>query len=157
MKTQILIATVLGTSLATLGQATAGEKELTRSQVPNAVLGAFEKAHPNVQSVEFEEGSFEGKTAYEVEYKENGREYELLYSADGSLVQKEEEIDIKALPESIVQSINRAYPKATIKEAEKVMKPDGEVIAYEVEIKEGGKEFEIELDAGGKILKSEQD
>ena len=37
------------------------------------------------------------------------------------------------------------------------MKPDGTVTGYEVEIKAEGKEFELELDPNGNILKTERD
>jgi len=36
----------------------------------------------------------EGKAVYEVEYKENGKEYEILYDSDGAILQKEETIDV---------------------------------------------------------------
>jgi uncharacterized membrane protein YkoI len=101
MKTQYVITAVLVALPMILGQANAGEKELSKSQVPKAVIAAFEKAYPNAKGLEFEEETFEGKAAYEVEYKENGTEYELLYSADGILLQKEEEIDGKSLPEPV--------------------------------------------------------
>jgi uncharacterized membrane protein YkoI len=84
-------------------------------------------------------------------------EYELLYSADGTLLQKEEEINGETLPVPVVQAIKKAYPKAEIKEVEQVMKPDSTVTGYEVEIKVAGKEIELELDAGGTILKTEND
>ncbi len=42
-----------------------------------------------------------------------------------------------------------------MKEAEKLLKPDGSIHGYEVEIKDGKKELEIHLDAAGKILKTE--
>lgn len=148
---------VLGALLAMIGQANAGEKELRKNQVPNAVVEAFEKAHPNAKKVEFEEETFAGKTAYEVEYKEDSREYELLYDADGKLLQKEEEVDVKTLPEQIRQAVTKAHPKAKIKEAEQVMKPDGTVTGYELEIQEGRKELELELDSSGQILKTEED
>ncbi len=51
----------------------------------------------------------------------------------------------------------KAHPKARIEEAEKVMQPDGTVSGYEVEIKVGGKELELELDTSGKILTTERD
>ena len=54
-------------------------------------------------------------------WKKHGKEFELSYSADGTLLQKEEEIDVKALPNPVVQAIMKAYPKAIIEEAEKVM------------------------------------
>lgn len=157
MKTQYVITAVLVALPIMLGQAYAGEKELSKSQVPKAVINAFEKAYPNAKGLEFEEETFEGKAAYEVEYKENGKEYELLYSADGALLQKEEEIDSKSLPEPVAQAILKAHPKAVIEEAEKVMKPDGTVTGYEVELKLAGKEIELELDVSGNILKTENE
>ena len=53
--------------------------------------------------------------------------------------------------------IKKAHPKAEIKEAEKLMKADGTVTGYEVEVKTGKKKLELELDAAGKILKTERD
>jgi len=111
MKTQYLMTAALGTLLVVLGQANAGEEDLSKDQVPKAVIAAFEKAYPNAKGLKFEEETFEGKVAYEVEYKENGREYDFLYSADGTLLQKEEEIDSKSLPEPVAQAIKKEYPK----------------------------------------------
>lgn len=155
MKMQLWIVVALTTFLIAFGQANAGEKEISKHQVPKAVLEAFEKAYPNAKKVEFEKEKFEGKEAYEVEYKENGKEYEILYSPEGVILQKEETIDVKELPESIVQAISKAHPKATIKEAEKIMKPDGTVTGYEVELKSEGKELKLELDTNGNFLKTE--
>ena len=152
MKTQYLMAMTLGTLLAVSGQANVGEKELNKNQVPKAVIAAFEKAFPKAKDVEFEQKTFQGKAAYEVEYKENGKEYEFLYSAEGALLQKEEEIDVAKLPKPVVEAIKNAYPKAKIEEAERLMKPDGTLTGYEVEIKTEGKKIELELDDGGKIM-----
>ena len=68
-----------------------------------------------------------------------------------------EEIDVKSLPDPVVQAILKAHPKAKIKEAEKLMKADETVIGYEVEIKVAGKEIELDLDVNGNILKTEKD
>ncbi|MEI7995483.1 MAG: hypothetical protein WCH01_11335 [Methylococcaceae bacterium] len=40
---------------------------------------------------------------------------------------------------------------------EQLMKPDGTVTGYEVEIKVAGKETELELDVSGNILKTENE
>ncbi len=157
MKSQYIVTAALSIFLA-FGQASAladaGEKELSKNQVPKAVIEAFEKAHPHAKGVKYEEEIFEGKKAYEVEYKKNGKELGFIYSADGVLLETEEEIDVKALPSAVVQAIMKAHPKATIKEAEKVMKPDGTVTGYEVDIKVAGKEIELRLDVSGNILKT---
>lgn len=154
MKTQYIITAALGILLGVVGQANAGEKELSKNQVPKAVIDAFEKAHPDAKKIKYEEEIFEGKTAYEVEYKKNGKELEFSYGADGTLLQKEEEIDVKALPNPVVQAVLKAHPKATMEKAEKVMKPDGTITGYEVDIKVAGKETKLELDVGGNILKT---
>lgn len=155
MKVQQIMTIVLATSLATLNSANAGEKHLSKQKVPKAVLGAFEKAYPNAKAMKFEKEQFENQTAYEVKYKDNGKEGEVLYDVDGSLLQTEEGIDVSALPEEVVKAVKKAHPKAKIKEAEKLTKPDGTLAGYEVEIKTGKKELEIELDTDGKILKTE--
>jgi uncharacterized membrane protein YkoI len=157
MKTQRLTTMALCTLLAALSQAKAGEIKLSKSQVPKAVIAAFEKANPDAKALEFEEEMFRDKVAYEVEYKKNGREYEFLYSANGSLLQKEKEIDVKKLPVPVIQAIKKAYPKAEIKEAEQVMKPDSTISGYEVEIKAARKEIELEMDASGVILKTKNE
>ncbi len=157
MKSQNLIITVGVALVATIGQANAEETALSKHQIPKAVTDAFEKDHPDVKDVKFEKEKFEGKEAYEAEYKENDMEYESLYAADGGLLQKEESIDTKALPEAIVQAVSKAHPNATIDEAEKVMNPDGTLAGYEVEIKTKGKEIEIQLDTSGNILKTERE
>lgn len=157
MKTHYAITAILCLALAAFGQANADEKELSKDRVPKAVIDAFEKAYPKAKGLTYEEEMFEGKKVYEVEYKKNGKEFGFKYSADGVLLQKEEEIDIKALPDSIVQAILSAHPDAAIKEAEKKMKPDGTVTTYEVEIETAGKEIELELDAGGNILETKSE
>lgn len=157
MKTQYIMSAVLIAVPMFLGPANAGEKELKKSQVPKAVIAAFEKAYPKAKELEFEEETFEGKTAYEVEYKENNMEYEFLYSADGTLLQKEEEIDGKSLPEPVAQAVKKAHPEGEIKGVEQLMKPDGTVTGYEVDIKAAGKEIELELDVSGNILKTENE
>ena len=154
MKTQYIITAALGILLGVVGQANAGEKELSKNQVPKAVIDAFEKAHPDAKEVKYEEEIFAGKTAYEVEYKKNGKELEFSYGADGTLLQKEEEIDVKALPNPVVQAVLKAHPKATLEKAEKVMKPDGTIMGYEVDIKVAGKETKLELDVSGNILRT---
>lgn len=157
MKAQIWITTVLAATFIALGNANAGEKDENDNEVPKAVIEAFEKAYPNAEAVEFEKEMIGDKTVYEVEYKENGKEREILYDLDGVILRKEESIDIKLLPEPIAQAISSAYPQVFIKEAEMVRGPDGTITGYEVEIRTAGKKLELELDAHGKILEAEED
>lgn len=157
MKNRYLSIAILGTALAIAGQANAAEKELSKHQVPKAVIEAFEKAYPGVKVKEYEKEKHLGSPAYEVEYEKNGVEYESVYNSDGVLLQKEEEIDSKALPEPVAQAVQKAHPKAKIKEVEKLMRADDTVIGYEVEVKSGGKKIELHLDTNGNALSTEKE
>jgi uncharacterized membrane protein YkoI len=155
-KTKLSIAALLGyaafSSFALAGE----EKELTQKEMPQAVLEAFQKAYPKAKDVKYsEEKAMDGKMAYEVEFKEAGKEFEAVYSAEGTLIETEQEIKTAELPDAIVQAIRKAHPQAMLKEAEKIMRPDGTVRGYEVEIADGQKRLELELDAGGAILETE--
>lgn len=157
MNKQFWITVILMALSLAFGQAKASGTEVNKNEIPKAVLEAFQKTYPNAKEVEFEKETSKGKTVYEAEFKESDREYEVLFDADGVILQIEETLDVKSLPEPIAQAISKAYPKATIEDAEKITKPDGTFIVYEVEIKNEGKKLELELDANGKILKAEQD
>lgn len=93
MKIKVLMVVAAVSCLAIFGQPYADENDLGRDQVPKPVLDAFEKAHPNARDVEYEAKSFEGNPAYEIEFKESGKEYEFLYKPDGSVVRQKEEDD----------------------------------------------------------------
>jgi len=153
MKIQVskVVLGLLAFSSAIVG----ADEKLTGHQVPQAVHDAFKKAYPNAKELKYEQEVVEGKKAYEIEFNHQGKEIEAVYGADGTLIETEEEIKISELPGSVSGAVKTAHPKGTIKEAEKILEPDGTVSGYEVEVKEGKKEFELELDASGTILKTE--
>ncbi|QFY43727.1 hypothetical protein F6R98_14740 [Candidatus Methylospira mobilis] len=62
------------------------DKDITEQQVPPAVLRTFKSVYPNVSGVEYEEKVKNGQTVYKFEFKDNGLEHEVVYSADGKVV-----------------------------------------------------------------------
>ena len=128
---------------------------MTLTQVPPAVRQAFQKAYPDVKDAKYSEKAAGEKAAYEVEFNNQGKKLEATYSADGALVETEEEIKTSDLPGPVAQAVKKAHPHAALKEAEKILGPDGAASGYEVEIKDGKQELEIHLDTAGKILKTE--
>lgn len=154
MKTHSSITTLLALAAFASLAGAAEEKKPAPAQVPPAVVQAFQKAYPNVKEAKYEEKAIDGKTSYEVEFKDQGMELEAVYGADGSLVETEEKIKTADLPEAAAQAVKKAHPGATLKEAEKITKPDGTAGGYEVEVKDGKKTLELRLDPGGSILKT---
>jgi uncharacterized membrane protein YkoI len=156
MKTyQTTLAVVTLAAFSSL--ASAGEKDVSAKQVPQAVHEAFQKAYPAAKSPKYSTEITDGKTTYEVEFKDHGKEFEATYSAEGTLIETEEEIKTTELPKAVVDAIEKAHPGAKLKEAEKVLKTDGTVSGYEVEIKVGKKELELTVDPSGAIVKTEDE
>ncbi len=150
------LAVLTLTGFASLA-AVAAEKELSAGQIPQAVHEAFQKAYPAAKKAKYSEKTKDGKIVYEVEFKEGGRELEATYGAEGALMEVEEEIKTTELPETVVNAVKKAHPQAELKEAEKVFKPDGTLSGYEVEVTDGKKKLELDLDAAGTILKTEEE
>ena len=99
----------------------------------------------------------DGKIVFVIEFKENGIESEYVFSPDGTLLGSGEGIKPAELPPAVAEAIKKAHPLAKIKEAKRKLLSDGTVSHFEVEVKEGHKEFELEIDPSGNILKTESD
>ncbi|HYE36578.1 PepSY-like domain-containing protein [Methylocaldum sp.] len=155
MKRSILIAAVIGAVVLESGMAVAKEKPLNKSKVPQAVFTAFQKAHPNAKNIKYEEETVDGEAAYEIDFTDDGQKIDEVYRADGTLVETERTIKTSELPEPVMQTVKQRYPKAKVDEVFEVSNTDGKVIGYEVQIKEGKREREVELDLNGNIQESD--
>ncbi|MGX2030299.1 MULTISPECIES: PepSY-like domain-containing protein [Methylocaldum] len=153
MNGQSFLATILGAAIINPALVAAHEPLLNKQDVPQAVLAAFQKDHPAAKGVKYEEEVLDGKEAYEIAYRdEKGQERSEVYSADGTLVETEKVIKLDELPESVLQAVKSAHPRATLQRAFQVSDTSGTVKSYEVEIREGKKEREVEFDTDGRIL-----
>jgi len=130
------------------------EAELKKSDVPEAVLKAFATVQPNAVITEYTREVVDGQTRYEIETRIGKIEKDYVYLPDGTLLQIEEDMSVKSLPEVVIQSITNAYPNCEFEEADKITK--GSTLEYEVmiEVEDGSQESEYALlvSANGKIL-----
>lgn len=158
MKTLIPALTALALMACLPAAVASEERGSTIKDIPQPVLEAvhevFQKVYPAATELEYEEESVDGKIAYEVQFKDKGKKFELFYSADGALIETEEEIRISKLPKVVIKSIKKEHPHARLKEAEQILNPDGTVRAFEVEFSDGKKQFELEIDPSGVIVKT---
>ncbi|MBS1212691.1 MAG: hypothetical protein H6R26_1308 [Proteobacteria bacterium] len=149
MRDRVSIAMILSLAAFT---ATGEESNLAPQSVPQPVIAAFQKAYPSAQEVKFEKEEGGAAALFEVEFNLAGKAMEAVYDAQGKLVYTEEEVATGDLPSTVAAAISKDYPKAKLQEAEKLLNPDGSLRGWEVEIEEGEKELEVELDAAGKIV-----
>jgi hypothetical protein len=145
----LLVLLVVGIS----SRAFSGDKKIEKKDVPAITLKAFEAAFPKVKVNAYLTESENGKTFYEFETIEGTIKRDILYSADGTLVEVEEKLTAVTIPTEIVRVVTTDMPKAKILGGEKTTK--GSEVTYEVKIKAGKKMGKVVVSADGKIIKKE--
>ena len=120
--------------------------------LPSTIERAFAKAYPRAMIDRWVAEEREGQPVFEVESHEGAQKRDLIYSADGHLIESEEAITVAALPSGIRQAVQKAYPRATLVSAEHVLR--GTTSEYEVRLK-GAAVKEVLVNASGVILKAQ--
>lgn len=150
MKTPRMVMAVSFVSLFAVVLA-AQEKKVAKNEVPAPVLAAFAKAFPKAQAIGYAQEKEDGKTLYEVESKEGTIHRDVTFEPDGKLVVVEESIEVKDLPAAVRATLGKEKGKCAL--AEKLIR--GEAVEYEFHMRDGKNEFEVVIDATGKVLKRE--
>ena len=147
------IAKVLGLILC-LGLAAgvlAQEKKIMKKDLPVPVLSSFQKAYPGATIKGLAREVEEGKTYFEIESVEGKVKRDLLYLADGTLVEIEETVGEADLPIPVKAAAAARYPKGKVVRAEKVTR--GGAVSFELRVRVGKAQIEMSIDAAGKVLK----
>ncbi len=128
------------------------EVKITKKDVPAEVIAAFEKAYPKATVKGYSKEVEKGQTLYEVESLEGKTTRDILYSADGKTMETEEGVEVKDLPAAVTQALEKKYPGAKIRKAEKLTKVDWSGFEIAVTTKDN-KKAEFVSDAKGKEAK----
>ena len=95
----------------------------------------------------------EGKHFYKVEYKKDGREFELQVDDDGKVLETEEILAMEDLPPAVLETVKAESAGGEIKEL--ALETEGGKTFYEVEFEKGGKEHEVKIAEDGTVLERE--
>ncbi len=165
--TAILVATIAALTMAVTARAEdeksegkeameAKEAKMSQKDLPGAVLTAFQKAYPKakINGVSTENDSTGKVTEFEIESAEGAAKRTIALAADGTILEVEEDITMKDLPQNAQEEIAKTYPKGEAKMIERVMK--GDVITFEALIQSGETSAEMVFDKTGKVIKSEK-
>lgn len=140
---KILIASIIGIA----GTITLSAQKLKESEVPSAVISAFQKKYPSTQAKwEKEKGN------YEVNFKKEGKTMSAVIDKAGTILETETDIAVNELPQTAQSYLKTHYKNAKIKEAAKIVKASGEV-NYEGEV--NGRD--VIFDTNGKFIKEAKD
>jgi Putative beta-lactamase-inhibitor-like, PepSY-like len=146
MKSIVATGIIAVLSLAAVS-ANAGEKKITRKQVPAAVVAAFEKAYPSAAIKGYAREEEDGNTYYEIESVDGKTRRDVLYRADGTVEELEEAITLAALPEAVRSAIKKEYGRSPITGVEKTL--EGGTVHYEVHMTTGASKHEVVFNEDG--------
>ena len=77
--------TILSGLLLTIIMASScGDNKISEDKVPGAVVSAFKTKYPAAVDTKWITEKSEGKTLYEAQFKDNGKEVEAEFNEDGS-------------------------------------------------------------------------
>jgi uncharacterized membrane protein YkoI len=138
----------------------AQEAEIKLDEVPKAVMDSAKAKFPGAKMREAAKETEDGKTVYELSMTHEDHKMDVTFQEDGTLVLVETEVSETELPAAVMGAVKDKYPGGKIKLVESVKKgPEvkKEVDYYEFHLTTADKKSaEVEVDATGKILKTEE-
>ncbi|UCG32109.1 MAG: hypothetical protein JSU68_10630 [Phycisphaerales bacterium] len=154
MKTRMMLLSVVGLSVVGLVAfvAWAGdeqEEEITLDAMPEAARAALLELAGGAMISEAECEQEHGVLVYEAEWVADGIEHEAAVTADGALLEMEEEIPLEAAPAAVRAAIMQHFGAGTMVTVDKKM-----VVVYEVEAKVDGEQKELLISPTGSVRKS---
>jgi hypothetical protein len=129
------------------GKATHAAKATPRVELPAPIKAAFEAAYPNATIKDVSTEKEDGETHYEVESMDGTMARDLIYRADGTVVEMEEALARTDLPQPVIDAAAVKYPNGKILKAERLTR--GTTVSYELQIRVGKKTHQVVLDPAG--------
>ena len=157
-RTNLTIAfLILGLSFPVMSFGGVQEKrKIGRGDIPTPIKEAFTHAWPKAKIKQCEVETTANRAVYFIEAERDDRQIEAVYQLEITLLEEQEDIDLKEVPSVVIEAIKAAYPAGEIEEVEKITR-QGTLLGYEVELKDGKQNIELRLDPSGKILERKDD
>src|SRR5260221_11864460 len=137
------------------GNSIAQEKKIKRSELPPAVekTVAAQSAGATIRGFSTEKEN--GQTLYEAEMTVNGHSKDISMTADGSIVEIEEQVAMDSLSADVKAGLQAKAGKGKILKVESLTKK-GKLVAYEAKVDTNGKKSEVQVGPDGKPLDHEE-
>jgi hypothetical protein len=135
--------------------APAQEKKIKRSDLPPAVekTVAAQSAGATIRGFSTEKEN--GQTLFEVEMTVNGHSKDVSMTADGSIVEVEEQVALDSLSPQVKAGLQAKAGNGKILKVESLTKKD-KLVAYEAKVETNGKKSEVQVGPDGKPLDHEE-
>ena len=111
MRTAVLAAFTL--AWVTCGTADAWPRA---DKIPANVMTTLTTRFPQARIDKWAREKEDGKEVYDIEFRQGDRKFEADIFADGAIHNWEQQISQADLPQAVVQTVNKRFPKGTLKE-----------------------------------------
>ena len=150
-----LFVVLAASGLLLAGTSSAQEKKIKRSDLPPAVekTVAAQSAGATIKGFSTEKEN--GQTLYEAEMTVNGHSKDISMTADGSIVEIEEQVVLDSLSADVKAGLQTKAGKGKILKVESLTKK-GKLVAYEAKVDTNGKKSEVQVGPDGKPLDHEE-
>jgi uncharacterized membrane protein YkoI len=153
-----IVGLLVGLSFAST--ANAQEAEIPVDQVPKAVIDSSKAKFPGARIREAAKETEDGKTVFELALTHDGKKMDVTFQENGTLVLVETEVAETDVPAAVLNAVTGQYLGAKIDLVESVkkgpeVKKDVDYYEFHLTTKDK-KSAEIEVDAKGKILNTEE-
>jgi uncharacterized membrane protein YkoI len=120
---KIIVRLLTGAVLLTLlvFGLSAQDEKVAPDKLPPKVAETVKARFPGATITQATKTKENGETVYDIEMTKDGRKHEIDVKEDGSIVNFENQIDVKKLPEAVTSAVKTKYPNCTIKEAMEVV------------------------------------
>ena len=146
----IIAATlVMGLSLS-LGQAQ--ERKIKREQLPPEVEKTVARETEGATIKGFATEVEHGRKLYEASLVVKGHTKDILVDRNGNIVEVEEQVTLDSLPVAVQDAFKKRAGSGTLTLIESLTK-NGQLVAYEAQVKQGKRRSEIQVGPNGEKLK----
>jgi hypothetical protein len=132
------------------------DEKVDIDKLPSKVAATLKAKFPGAKITSASKTTENGAIVYDIEMTRGGRKHEMDLKEDGTIVNFENEISVKALPAAVTAAVKARYPNCPIKEAMEVMviKDKKDTLdEYEVLIETAEKkEVELTVSPDGKSI-----
>ncbi len=149
------LAALLAGALLLAGTAYAQEKKIKRSDLPLAVEKTVAAQSAGATIRGFSTEKEKGQTLYEVEMTVNGHSKDISMTADGSIVEIEEQVSLDSLSPEVKAGLQAKAGAGKILKVESLTKKE-KLVAYEAQVETNGKKSEVQVGPDGKPLDHEE-
>lgn len=127
-------------------------QDLPKSQVPSVIANKFAAQFPKARDIDWERKG----ELYNVEFElDRNMDHEIWYDKDGQLVKHKEDINKSNLPAGVTKALQRDFKGYRVDDIEKIT--EGTAVTYKMELDSFTKDWNIVMDANGKILQQNAD